>query len=72
MKMEAMMRWNSWMLRRPSTTGTASAQQVKTHEGVSSQPIAAQLFKTGLEGCLAEDQSIFQKQASLLHAYIKD
>ena len=33
--------------------------------------IAAQLFKTSLEGCLAEDQSIFQKQASLLAAFIK-
>ena len=39
---------------------------------IEAHRIAAQLFKTGLEGFLAEDQSIFQKQASLLHAYIKD
>ena len=33
--------------------------------------IAAQLFKTALEGELAEDQFVFKKQARLLNAFIK-
>jgi hypothetical protein len=33
--------------------------------------IAAQLFKTALEGQLAEDQFVFKKQARFLNAYIK-
>jgi hypothetical protein len=33
--------------------------------------IAAQLFKTALEGQLVEDQFVFKKQARLLNAFIK-
>jgi hypothetical protein len=55
----------SWDRKRP-TGKNARGGLYTAHR------IAAQLFKTGLEGCLAKDQSIFQKQARLLHAYIKD
>ena len=55
----------NWDRKRPTGKNTRGGLY-------TAHRIAAQLFKTGLEGCLAEDQSIFQKQASLLHAYIKD
>ncbi|MFM8715806.1 MAG: hypothetical protein ACKOHM_04015 [Spartobacteria bacterium] len=55
----------NWDRKRPTGKNTRGGLYTANR-------IAAQLFKTGLEGCLAEDQFLFQKQASLLNSYIKD
>jgi hypothetical protein len=55
----------NWDRKRPTDKNTRGGLY-------TAHRIAAQLFKTGLEGCLAEDQCIVQKQTSLLHGYIKD
>ena len=54
----------SWDRKRP--TGKNARGGLYT-----ANRIAAQLFKTALEGHLADDQFLFKKQARLLSAYIK-
>jgi hypothetical protein len=54
----------SWDRKRP--TGKNARGGLYT-----ANRIAAQLFKTGLEGRLAEDQFVFKKQARQLNAFIK-
>jgi hypothetical protein len=54
----------SWDRKRP--TGKNARGGLYT-----ANRIAAQLFKTALEGHLAEDQFIYKKQARLLNAFIK-
>jgi hypothetical protein len=53
----------SWDRKRP--TGKNARGGLYT-----ANRIAAQLFKTALEGQLAEDQFVFKKQARLLNAFI--
>ena len=72
MPTEAMTRWNPWMPRRCSIFGPQAPDGKNARGGLyTANRIAAQLFKTALEGRLAEDQFVFKKQARLLNAYIK-
>ena len=54
----------SWDRKRP--TGKNARGSLYTANRIS-----AQLFKTALEGKLAEDQFVFKKQTRLLNAFIK-
>ena len=55
----------SWDRKRPTEKSTRGGLYTANR-------IGALLFKTGLEGRLAEDQLIFKKQANLLKTYLKD